>query len=322
MSFSSYKKQPYWRQYQSFFPAHARINEANAPQEEWFAWRSAAIHVDRYASAGSALTVIVLHGGGGYGRLFAPLARLLHQSGHEVIAPDLPGYGLSAVDETLVTHDAWVDLVCDLALAEHHKSDRRVVLFGGSMGGYLAYLCAARLGRDIVAGVIATTLADPRSPLVQRQFARNALVQNVLMPMMPLIPIFAPFIDRLRLPIKWFTRMQSMSGNAALNRLVGNDPHGGGAYVPVRFMRSIFTAKPVLEPEQFEVCPLLLVHPANDRWTGIASSKAFFDRIKGPKQLVMLENCGHFPVEEPGITQLQEAAIQFLTRQAALSRRR
>ena len=38
-----------------------------------------------------------------------------------------------------------------------------------------------------------------------------------------------------------------------------------------------------------------------DLWTTIEASRPFFDRIKGPKNLVMLENCGHLAIEEPGL---------------------
>jgi alpha-beta hydrolase superfamily lysophospholipase len=309
MHAETYRTHLYWQRYQDFFPPQARITAANAPAEERFAWRGASLHVDRFASTQAALTVIVMHGGGGYGRLFAPLAQLLHSAGHEVIAPDLPGYGLTQAASELISYHAWVDALCDLARSEHARNGRPVVLFGGSLGGYLAYLCAARLGRGIIAGVIATTLADPRMPVVQQQFARNALVQHLLL---PLLPLLTPLCGRLRLPVKWFTRMHAMSRNRALNRLVAADPYGGSARVPVSFMHSIFTVRPDLEPEQFDICPLMLAQPASDNWTGLACSQSFFDRIKGDKRLVMLDNCGHFPVEQPGVTQLQEAALQFL----------
>ena len=311
---NDYRTHRYWQQYQPFFPEDARITDANAPDEEHFLWRGAALHLDRFACATTPLTVILVHGGGGYGRLFAPLARLLHQAGYEVLAPDLPGYGLSVAAHELISYHAWVDAVCDLARADYARHGRRVVLFGGSLGGYLAYLCAARLGSTICAGVIATTLADPRSALVQQRFARNALVQHL---MLPLLPWLTPWFGRLRLPIKWFSRMHAMSGNPALNRIVAADPYGGSARVPVSFMHSIFTVQPALEPEQFDICPVLLVQPAADSWTNLACSKPFFDRIKARKKLVMLDNCGHFPVEQPGVTQLEQAALQFLQEVAA-----
>ena len=84
-------------------------------------------------------------------------------------------------------------------------------------------------------------------------------------------------------------------------------------------MHSLLAIRPAIEPEDFDLCPLLLVHPAADRWTTIEASRPFFDRIKGPKELVMLENCGHFPIEEPGVSRLEEASTAFLEN---LSRRK
>jgi alpha-beta hydrolase superfamily lysophospholipase len=309
MQKQSYRTTTYWQQYQRFSPLHARVDATNAPGEEWLHWRGADIHLDRYRRDDAPLTVILAHGGGGYGRLFAPLALLLHKAGYEVIAPDLPGYGLSDAPSELIRYDAWVDLLADIAATERQRSGRRIVLFGGSLGGYLAYLCAAKMPRGAIAGVIATTLADPRMELTRQQFARNALVRHGLMPLMP---AFAALAGRLRLPVKWFTKMHAMSNDRTLARLVAADPCGGGARVPVGFMASIFTVRPDVEPEHFDACPVLLAHPAADRWTSIASSRPFFDRIKGSKELVLLDNCGHFPIEQPGITQLEQAAVVFL----------
>jgi alpha-beta hydrolase superfamily lysophospholipase len=103
-----------------------------------------------------------------------------------------------------------------------------------------------------------------------------------------------------------------MSNNPALSKLVALDPLGGGAKVPVGFMHSIFQVKPEIESENFNVCPVLLVHPMEDRWTQVESSQVLFDKLKTEKTIVMLEGCGHFPVEEPGFSQLENAALRFL----------
>ncbi len=70
--------------------------------------------------------------------------------------------------------------------------------------------------------------------------------------------------------------------------------------------------RPAIEPEDFDLCPVLLAHPAADPWTTVEASRPFFDRIKGPKELVMLENCGHLPVEEPSFSRLEEVVVAFL----------
>jgi pimeloyl-ACP methyl ester carboxylesterase len=70
--------------------------------------------------------------------------------------------------------------------------------------------------------------------------------------------------------------------------------------------------EPPIAPEKFDLCPLLLAHPADDRWTPLAVSQPFFDRLGGEKELVMLDGCGHLPYEEPGVSQLREAVGRFL----------
>ena len=49
---------------------------------------------------------------------------------------------------------------------------------------------------------------------------------------------------------------------------------------------------------------MLLVHPAEDRWVKVDLSRIFFDRLKCDKQVVLLENAGHLPLESPGLQQM------------------
>jgi alpha-beta hydrolase superfamily lysophospholipase len=171
-------------------------------------------------------------------------------------------------------------------------------------------ILAAARGRT-AAGVVATTLADPRLPVVRDQFARNPRLNRALTPL--LWPLAAPF-GGLRLPIRWFSNMGGIANDAEFARLACEDPVGGGNRVPLRFLRYLLAIRPAVEPEDFDVCPVLLAHPAADRWTTVEASRPFFDRIKGPKELVMLENCGHVPVEEPGVSRLEEAVAAFLAK--------
>jgi alpha-beta hydrolase superfamily lysophospholipase len=305
----SYAVTDHWRRYQAFLPERMRLTEGREPAEEWWPWGGGEIHLDRFAAPHAPLTVVMLHGGGGYGRLVAPYGRLLRQHGFEVVLPDLPGYGLSRAPAEMFSYARWVDCAADLVEAEARRSGRPVALFGMSVGGYLAYLAAAKGGR--VAGVIATTLADPRLPIVRDQFARSPRLNRILYPIFP--PVATVFAG-LRVPIRWLSNMAGITNDPELSRLLCHDPLGGGNRVPLRFLHSLLWIRPSIEPEDFEVCPVLLAHPADDRWTTIEASRPFFDRIKGAKELVMLENCGHLPIEEPGLSQLEAAAVAFLTK--------
>jgi alpha-beta hydrolase superfamily lysophospholipase len=303
----SYAEIDHWRKYQRFLPDRMRLSAGREPAEEWWPWRGAEIHLDRYAAPAAPLTVVLLHGAGGYSRLVAPFGLLLHAHGYGVVIPDLPGYGLSLAPAALFSYARWVDCAADLVEAEIQRTGRPVALFGMSVGGYLAYLAAAQ-GRK-AAGVIASTLADPRLPIVRDQFARHPRLNRVLA---PLLPPLAALFGGLRLPVRWFSNMKGIANDADLVRLACEDPIGGGNRVPLRFMRSLLAIRPAIEPEDFDLCPVLLAHPAADRWTTIEASRPFFERIKGPKELVMLENCGHLPIEEPGGSRLEEAVVAFL----------
>ena len=56
----------------------------------------------------------------------------------------------------------------------------------------------------------------------------------------------------------------------------------------------------------------MLVHPGEDQMTDIAFSRRFFDRLAAAKEMVVLEGAGHWPIEEPGATQMFEAVRSFL----------
>src|SRR5579871_6120677 len=93
----SYRDHGYWRRYQRFFPEDLRIDDATAPAETYWRWRGADLHLDRAEPDRPRFRAILLHGGGGNGRLLAPIGRMLSRAGGACVAPDLPGYGLSKV---------------------------------------------------------------------------------------------------------------------------------------------------------------------------------------------------------------------------------
>ncbi|WP_260436253.1 alpha/beta fold hydrolase [Burkholderia sp. Bp9143] len=70
--------------------------------------------------------------------------------------------------------------------------------------------------------------------------------------------------------------------------------------------------RPALEPEDFRVCPILLTQPAADRWTPRHLSEPFLARIRNvPVKVEMLDNAGHYPLEQPGLAQMVDAIDAF-----------
>ena len=301
-----YKDFAGWERYQTFFPEGMRCTPATTPQEEWWSWGGLDVHLDRLAVPESKIKVIVLHGAGAYGRVMAPAAVLARKHGWETVSPDLPGYGLTAVPSARLEYSLWVDCVVALIEAELARDGRPVVLFGVSLGGLLAYQAAARSKR--VVGLVATTLADPRERDVRRGFARAELLGSAGL---WLLENLRAVTDGLPMPMRYMSRMNRISNKPDLAALCESDPLGGGNWVPARFLRTLMSAAPDIEPEDFRVCPVLLTHPGVDQMTDISLSRRFFDRLAAPKRMVVLEGASHMPTEQPGVDQMERAVVEF-----------
>jgi len=307
-SHRSYAQDGAWQRYQSFFPEAMRCTAETTPTESWWKWNGIDVHLDRLSVPSSPIKVIVLHGAGAYGRVMAPAAVIARRHGWETVSPDLPGYGLTEVARSRFTYPLWIDCVSDLIDAEIARDGRPVVLFGVSLGGLLAYHAAARSKR--VVGLVATTLADPREPAVRQGFARTRLLGSAGL---WLLDAVAPVSDGLPLPMRFMSKMDRISNDPELSALCSTDPLGGGNWVPARFLRTLMYTAPDIEPEDFRVCPVLLAHPGADRMTDIALSRRFFDRLAAPKRMVVLDGASHMPTESPGIEQMQEAVVSFVS---------
>lgn len=311
-----YQQNNYWQKYQRYFPKPYRISDADVVEEQYWSWRGSKLHLD----IGRGLpelkkdsAVILLHGAGGHGRLLAPIAKAFNQQGYDTIALDLPGYGLTEAKSEHILFDRWVECCVDFVIERYQQTGKPSVLVGVSLGGMLAYCVAAKIQSlrfpvSPVVGLITSTLCDTRYEAVKKQFARFSWMTYFL----PLIRCLPQAFKNVRLPIRWFSRMTLISNEAGLSKLVEQDPQGGGSRVPFAFLLSILDAKPDVEPEAFQLCPLLLIHPELDRMTPLNLSELFFSRIKTSKQLHVLKGCGHIPIEEPGVEDMTHVTLAFM----------
>lgn len=118
--------------------------------------------------------------------------------------------------------------------------------------------------------------------------------------------------DNIKVPIKATTKMWAMANDQSFVRLLKKDKVGSGSWVYLKFLRTLFEAKGDIEPEAFTNCPLLFFQPMADYIIPWEISEPFYNRLACEKNVVFLENCGHIPMEEPGIEQLREAAVNFI----------
>lgn len=312
-----YAEHGYWERYQELLPEHVRLGAKPHPTEEWWSWQGHQVHLDRMKPSTPANTkVLLIHGGGGNGRLLVPLATALRDAGYESVAPDLPGYGLTRMPTNAVPdYDLWLTLLEAIVAEEKRREpSRKIVLFGLSVGGMTGYLLRAR-GAN-VDGVIATNLLNISDATVRHRAARSRLLSIVGGGIMfNLHTIF----DSVKLPIRLVAPLEKMSGNDQLVALLQNDPHIGRVRMPSKFFRTMAAVRPPTSSEPLRTCPLLMVHPGADRWTPTHLSEGFFDRIESKhKEMVILENCEHFPLEAPGLNTMLTSVEVFLDRVESL----
>lgn len=304
----SYKEISYWRKYQKFLPEDLHYDDQRLPDETYWKWKNFNIHIDHIRQEKSPVKIIILHGAGGNGRVIGFFGNFLSKYRYEYLAPDLIGYGLTENPENInIEYKEWVQCVSDLIDEEYAKDKKDILLFGLSIGGMLAYQVAAK--NDKVKGIIVTTLADPRQPEVADDLARNQFFSRVGL---PLGSIFSGLTDGLALPVKWLCKMERITNDSAFSKVFEEDPRAGGSLIKLRFLRTFMQYDPDKEPEDFKNCRVLFLQPDKDTWTTLETSQPFFDRIAAPKKLVILENCGHAPYEEPGLTTLKEEVLNFV----------
>lgn len=248
----------------------------------------------------------MIHGAGGHSGALWPLAALLAERGLDIAAVDLPLYGrTTSPDPGTVRYDHWVRLLVDLVDAEH--DERPLILLGASIGGMLAYEVAARSAH--VATVAATCLVDPRDWRARAHMTRFGPLGILAGPLSVLARGRAA---AAMVPMSCVARLSKMSRSPGLSELCAADPRGGGAKVPVGFLASYLRYRHT-SPESMRT-PVVLLHPSLDAWTPVELSMRVLRRLASPGKVFMLRECGHFPVEEPGVTDLLTAVIGIAER--------
>lgn len=309
----SYADQTQWQAIQAFLPPTYRIDAGNAPREEYWTWREHQIHLDRYANPAAAARVILFHGVGTNGRQMSTIVGLpLARQGLETVAIDMPGYGETKVAAgAQVRYDTWVELANDFIEYERSRDPRPIFLYGLSAGGMLTYHAAALNRR--VAGIVGMTFLDQRVAQVREQTALTPLMGRLGIPMIHLLartPLAA-----LKMPMWLASKMHTLVNDRAALKACLKDRTSAGNWASLRFLSSYLGYAPAIEPEAFDVCSVLLTQPAADRWTPLALSQPFLQRLHRVEVITrLLDNAGHYPLEEPGLGQMNEAILVFIER--------
>jgi alpha-beta hydrolase superfamily lysophospholipase len=299
-----YENETLWKELQALLPEKNRLSGRITPIEKFKTINSINVHIDEYEQ-NSNTSIIVFHGVGGNGRIVSFFAVPLFQAGYNVICPDLPGYGFTKYNKKIRYSD-WIDVGVNLVESELNKS-RNVFLIGLSAGGMLAYNVSCR--NSGISGLIFTNILDSREEKVRIYSAKSKFQAKYGIRFLNFIP---EYLRSFKIPIKMVTNMNGLVNNKNILKVLLKDKHGPGSNVDINFLLSMINYNPEVEPENFNDIPVLMVHPGKDLWTPVKVSDLFFNKIASEKKRVILDNAGHFPIEEPGLTQMESSIKAFI----------
>lgn len=308
---ADYASQIMWKKQQAFLPEYLHFNETYHPTEESWEWNGHKIHIDRFKNDTATAKLILLHGVGTNGRQMSLIVGgPLWKRGYETIALDMPGYGMTEVNpKRPVTYADWVQIVSDYVDVERKRDTRPIILYGLSAGGMQTYHVAA-LNKN-VAGIIGMTFLDQRVQVVRDQTAYNLFMSRVGVPAAQ-VCAWIPGLRAMKMPMRMTSKMYTLVNNKDALRVFFADKTSAGNWMSMRFLADYMTYAPAIEPQDFTRCPVLLTQPAKDRWTPRELSQPFIEKLTHVRvQEVSLENAGHYPIEQPGLKQLENAIAQF-----------
>lgn len=307
----SYQNQNSWKEIQSFLPLRYQLTDAVMPREECWGWQGNQIHLDTYRNPGAKAKVILFHGVGTNGRQMTTIiGKPLAEDGFEVIALDMPIYGETAVSRIrTITFSDWVACGSDYVNYELSRDSRPVFLYGLSAGGMETYFVAAKNRK--VKGIIGMTFLDQREKAVRMTTTKNWFWGTFGTGLAALSCRMG--FSKFKMKMSVCSKMNALCNDEKALKAMLKDKTSAANKVNMKFLWEYMTYIPAVEPEAFDVCPILLTQPENDRWTPEFLSDIVLDKIKKvPVKKVKLRNSSHYPIEAEALADLHRYILEFI----------
>lgn len=305
----SYESTSAWKQLNKLLPRNFRIEDDNLPVEEIHDWKGNKIHLDRYRRPDAKYRIFLHHGVGTNGRqMNMILGHKLADAGYDVVAIDNLGYGMTEVTQKDVRYRDWVHCFADLVNQETRRDYKKPVLYGLSAGGMMCYNAACHM--DEVHGIIGMCFLKNDNKTVGKQTAKYGWSNWLALPAMNFLCKLG--LGRIPLPMKALSKMNLLVNNKPALKIFLKDKASAGAWVQMQFLYEYMTYKAEIPVTEFDKCPILLTQPEKDHWTPLHLSEISMKGIKAPFTVKILENGGHYPMEEIALEQLLEYSVEFI----------
>ncbi len=260
-------------------------------------YRTLSLHLTIYESGLGDPGVVFIPGMGSHAGTYADripganFLRALAEEGFNVVAVDLQGHGRSGGPRGLFTY---ADLLGNISRAVDYAVERYgspVGVTGSSMGGILSFY--AGLTDPRVGAVVCHNVADLRDIHPILYLRRHRIL-------VPLTEALSPLLSRctwLPIPIVAFLEPRHVFDQPENVRRWLRDPLFVHAYRASSWI-SLFL-HPQDKPAVEEMTrPVRIIVGEHDRILAVKPTRVFYDRLRCPKDLVVVPGAGHMlPLE-------------------------
>ncbi|MDF5758227.1 alpha/beta fold hydrolase [Spongiactinospora sp. TRM90649] len=233
----------------------------------------------------AAPAVVLVHGHPFDRTMWRPQVERLRAEGLRVIAPDLRGYGGSAVVPGITPLSGFAS---DIAALMDHLGMERALLAGLSMGGQIVMEFHRSFPARVLGMVLADTTAQAETPEGRR--AREEMAERLLREGMD------GYADEVIAKMVSPANIQRLPEVAehVLGMMRRTSPEGAAAALRGRAIRPDYLGS----LSQADV-PVLIVVGDEDEYTPISEARLMHDAIPGSR-LVVIEGAAHMPnLERP-----------------------
>lgn len=305
----SYHSNKAWKELNALLPKDFQITDDNLPLEETWEWKGNQMHLDRYPNPNSEYRIFLHHGVGTNGRQMNMIfGHKMAELGYDVVAMDNLGYGMTEVNQKDVTYNDWVHSFADFVNAETKRDYKKPILYGLSAGGMLIYNASCFM--DEVYGMIGMCFLQNDNKYVGNETAKYHNTNWLVIPAME--KLSHTKLKTTPIAMKDVSKMNFLVNNDEALKIFLKDEASAGAKVQLQFLADYMTYKMPIPVKEYDKCPILLTQPGNDKWCPLELSEISMEGIKAPFTIKILDNGGHYPMEETALKQLIEYAEEFI----------
>jgi alpha-beta hydrolase superfamily lysophospholipase len=268
----------------------------NTIHEEYIISQEKKIHLDIYGhdDADLRINVIFIHGTAVYSKIYAEFCYALYKEGYRVIAPDLPGHGLSEGKRGHFTMKEFAATLYDVTSYIIERYGENVVVMGSSLGGITALYAVANDQR-IKAGIC-------HNAAIFNEGAHKKIVnvKGVYKILKPLVPFFARILPTLRISVWVYLDAYKLVQDKWLDKV---DILLADKLLTDRYtLKSILTQmrEPLAHPAETIETPIMIINGSNDVLFSVEYMQEILDRLEKSlnKKLEIIPNSAHLILQE------------------------